>query len=191
MKRWLVGVGVIAVTWGAVRAAGADFSRTIRAEEFAAAGLGKLSAEELRRLDALVRDFKSGALERAQREAAVAQSRAADAEARAQASARAQNEKASDAGLLAKAKVRLTPGTQVEFATVESRIAGEFRGWEGRTVFTLENGQRWQVAGGESYASPALTNPAVKITPGMLGSFWLTVEGVRTRVKVVPVGSGK
>jgi len=182
---------MIAVACGAARAAEADFSRTIRAEDFAAAGLGKLSADELRRLDGLVRDFRSGALERAQREAAVAQARAADAEARAQASARAQKDKAGDAGLVAKARVMLTPGTQVEFATVESRIAGEFRGWEGRTLFTLENGQRWQVSGSESYVSPLRTNPAVKITPGMLGSFWMTVEGVRTRVKVVPVGGGK
>ncbi len=182
---------MIALACGAARAADAEFSRTIRAEDFAAAGLGKLSAEEVRRLDALVRDFKSGALERAQREAAVAQARAADAEARAQASARAQKEKASDAGILAKAKVMLTPGTQVEFATVESRITGEFRGWEGRTLFTLENGQRWQVVGGEPYASPVIMNPAVKIAPGIMGSFWMTVEGVRPRVKVVPVGGGK
>ena len=67
MKRWLVAMGMIVVAGGAVRAAEADFSRTVRAGDFAAAGLGKLSADELRRLDALVRDFKSGALERAQR----------------------------------------------------------------------------------------------------------------------------
>lgn len=182
---------MIALAGGAARAADAEFSRTIRAEDFAAAGLGKLSADEVRRLDALVRDFKSGALERAQREAAVAQARAADAEARARASVAAQKDKGSDTGLIAKAKVMLTPGTQVEFATVESRIAGEFRGWEGRTLFALENGQRWQVAGGESYVSPLLMNPAVKITPGMLGSFWMTVEGVRPRVKVGLVGGGK
>ena len=33
-----------------------------------------------------------------------------------------------------KAKVLLTPGTQVEDATLESRVAGEFCGWEARTA---------------------------------------------------------
>ena len=92
--------------------------------------------------------------------------------------------------LLARAKVLLAPGTKVEYATVESRIAGEFRGWESRTVFTLENGQRWQVAGGESYVTPPEPGPAVTIKPGIMGSFWMTIAGVRPRVKVVPVDGG-
>jgi hypothetical protein len=85
--------------------------------------------------------------------------------------------------------VILTPGTQIAYADVESRIAGEFRGWEGRTLFTLENGQRWQAQGTRPYISPPLANPAVKIIPGALGSFWMTVEGVKPRVKVALVGT--
>ncbi len=193
MKSWRLGIALFAAGGLAARAAEDSFSKAVRAEDFSAAGLGKLSPDEIARLDALVRDFKSGALERARREAAAAESRAAQAEARAARAVAApvEPEKKSEPGLLAKAKVMLTPGTQVEYAAVESRIAGEFRGWEQRTVFTLENGQRWQVAGTDGYVSPPLTKPAVKITPGMLGSFWMTVEGVRPRVKVMLVGGGK
>ncbi|MEI6467220.1 MAG: hypothetical protein WCQ89_21035 [Verrucomicrobiota bacterium] len=188
---------------GARAAAEANFSATVPAADFSAAGLVKLTPDELARLDGLVRDFKSGALEQARRDAAVAaaarvqaEAHAARAEAevkaaRAEATAKnqaAENaEKKAEKGLLARAKILLTPGTEIEYATVESRIVGEFRGWEGRTFFRLENGQRWQTAGEGTYVSPPLLNPAIKIVPGALGSFWMTVEGIKPRVKVMPI----
>lgn len=205
-----------------VRAAEERFSQAVRAEEFAAAGLGKLSPEEVVRLDALVRAYKSGALAAAKREAAVAaearvtaEAKAARAEAETQAAkaaarkaeegraeaakvaqvqsevARAEAAKAKKAegGLLARAKVLLTPGTEIEYATVESRLAGNFTGWEGRAVLTLENGQRWQIANGGSYMTPPLPSPKVKIAPANLGGFWMTIEGVANRVRVVPIGA--
>lgn len=181
------------------RAAEKKFSEAVRPGEFAAAGLGKLSAAELARLDVLVGDFKSGALETARREVtdarkarAEAESRATKAEAETRARAAADSyPKKSEPGLLAKAKVMLTPGTEVEYSTVESRIAGEFRGWEGPTVFTLENGQRWQATGTSSYVTPPIASPVVKIVPGMLGAFWMTIEGVKPRVKVTLAGAGR
>lgn len=193
MKSWLGGLligGVVATTVGAAEVV---FSQTLPSTAFVAAGLEKLTPAELARLDALVRDYQSGALERARRETEAAEARAAEAERKAVAAPaiRVEPEKKADPGLLAKAKVLLTPGTKVEYAAVESRLAGEFRGWEVRTVFTLENGQRWQVTGGESYVTPPVPGPAVKIVPGALGSFWMTIEGVRPRVKVVRVDAGR
>jgi hypothetical protein len=163
-----------------VQAAEEVFSHAVRSEDFTAAGLGKLSPEELARLDALVRDYGSGALaEKAER------SRAAEAKGNVEL---AKSPPASGGpSLLAKAKVLLTPGTQIEYATVDSRIAGEFRGWEGRTTLTLENGQRWQTAGGDSYVTLPTASPAVRIAPGAFGAFWMTIEGVHPRVKVVLV----
>src|SRR5438552_8537994 len=68
MKRltWLACFVVLAL--GVVRAE-ESFSKSVPAEKFSAAGLGKLSAEELGQLDALVRDYKAGVLA-AKREAA-------------------------------------------------------------------------------------------------------------------------
>ena len=103
--------------------------------------------------------------------------------------AEAANGQRAEGGVVAKAKVMLTPGTEVEYAAVESRIAGDFTGWEGRAVLTLENGQRWQIANGGLYSTPPLKNPRVKIVPAPLGGFWLTIEGVATRVRVVPFGA--
>jgi hypothetical protein len=221
MKK-LVAMGLGWLACGVMmRAAEAEFSKAVRAEEFAAAGLGKLSPDEVARLDGLVREYKSGALAAAKREAAVAaeargtaeakaaraeaETQAAKAEARKAESARAEaakvaqvqtevaqaeaaKAKKAEVGLLARAKVRLTPGTEIEYATVESRIAGNFTGWEGRAVLTLENGQRWQIANGGTYMTPALPSPNVKIVPANLGGFWMAIEGVANRVKVLPLG---
>ena len=208
--------------WAVVVVARADeaFSRTLRSQEFSAAGLGKLSPEELARLDALVRVYKDGTpaasgptpdtramaeqLAAAQRQAeaaaqarAAAEAKAARAEAetqamKAEATAKAEaaaKEKKSEPSLLARAKVLLTPGTEIEYTTVESRIKGDFRGWEGRAVFTLENGQRWQIANGGQYSTPAIPSPAVKIVPASLGGFWMTIEGMSGKVKVLPFGA--
>jgi hypothetical protein len=196
--------GLIFAGVAIARAAEETFSRAVRAEDFVAAGLAKLSPEELARLDTLVRDYKSGALAAARREAQAAAKAQAEAEARAakaeQARATAEAQavahrpgaaKADEPGLLAKARVLLTPGTRIDYATIESRIAGEFSGWRARTTFTLENGQVWQANGTEPYVTPPVANPAVKIAPGALGSFWMSIEGVRPRVKVVRVDNMK
>jgi hypothetical protein len=203
---WLAG-------WTTVRAADETFSRAVGAADFSAAGLSKLSPEELARLDALVRDYKTGALAAAQREVAEARAAAAatvakaEAEtqaakadaaraetARAEAAKTAQAEaakakKAEGGSLLQRAKVLLTPGTEIEYATVESKIVGKFIGWGSNTVFTLENGQRWKIANGGSYTTPPVDGPNVKIEPGSLGGFWMKVEGVSSRVRVAPFGA--
>jgi hypothetical protein len=193
MKR-LLWLGVFAAGAVALPAAEEAFSKTVRGEEFSAAGLGKLSPAELARLDTLVRDYKSGALLAARREAeaaaqarAAAEVRASQAEARAESVAR---EKKNEPGLLTKAKVLLTPGTKVEYEVTESRIVGEFRGWESRTIFTLENGTRWKILNGGSYYTPAVQGPKVTVTPaGFGGGFWLDIEGVNQRVRVAPFGA--
>jgi len=197
MKSLIVGVLGWVVGLSAVGAAENVFSKTVRPEDFSAAGLAKLSPDELSKLDALVTAFRSGALEAARSNAAAAEAKAARAEsemraAQEVAAAQAQTiakEKKADGGLLAKAKVLLTPGTEVEYTTVESRIAGDFKGWEGRAVLTLENGQRWQIANGGLYSTPPVPSPKVKIVPASLGGFWMMIEGLSTRVRVVPFGS--
>ena len=74
---------------------------------------------------------------------------------------------------------------------MESRLEGKFSGWEPRGVFVFVNGQRWREANGSGYATPPLDSPRVRVAPGALGSFWLEIEGVRTRVKVVRVDTGR
>jgi len=192
-KLFLLGIVWVAlVTVG--RAAEAVFTKAVAKADFFAAGLGKLSSEELARLDGLVRDYQSGALAAARRDAAaearvLAEARRAEGASVARAQSEAGGEKTTKGGPLARAKVLLAPGTEIEYATVESRIAGNFTGWDGRAVLTLENGQRWQIANGGNYSTPPLLSPQVKITPAPLGGFWMTIEGVAMRVKVLPFGA--
>ena len=73
-KRVALGiVGVALVVVGS--AAGEVFTKAVAKADFSAAGLGKLSPEELARLDGLVRDHQSGALAAARRDAAAAEAR--------------------------------------------------------------------------------------------------------------------
>ncbi|MDB6169977.1 MAG: hypothetical protein JWM88_2841 [Verrucomicrobia bacterium] len=172
----------LAVAW-----AEEPFSKAIRPEDFAAAELDKLSPEALARLDGLVQAYKSGAVATARAEAETQAARQAAAREKELARAQEKTRPASP-GFFAKAKVRLTPGTEVEYGEIESRIAGTFTGWSGSTIFTLENGQRWKVANGGEYYSTAVKNPGVKVYPAGLGGFWMQIEGVGPRVRVKPVG---
>lgn len=191
MKPWLLIVLVVAAGGIAMgQAAEERFTRAVRPDDFSAAGLTKLSPEELARLDALVRAFKAGDKPGAAPVAGPSREARAVAAQTAPPRVNRPETPAAAPGLLERARVRLSPGTKVEYAPVESRIAGEFRGWDSRTIFTLENGQRWQVAGGESYVTPPEPGPAVTIRPGILGSFWMNIAGVRPRVKVVRVDGG-
>lgn len=66
---------------------------------------------------------------------------------------------------------------------MESTIAGTFEGWLAGSRLRLANGQVWEIADGSS-ASYLLRDPKVRITRGMLGSFFMTIEGVAQSPRV-------
>lgn len=71
--------------------------------------------------------------------------------------------------------------------TVESRIAGRFQGWHPGSVLTLANGQQWRVVGSSELVVPEpLEQPAVRVRPGLLGGWNLKVEGYNTQARVEP-----
>jgi type IV secretory pathway VirB10-like protein len=186
------------------------FSQIVKPDDFTSAGLSKLTPEELARLDRLIADYKSGALEAAQKTAADAATAQAAAEARAsqaeaetkaavaateRARQEAQAEKAkrtADAAAAAEAarkaaasastenKVIISPGTRVEYRAFESHIVGKVDGWDAHTVFTLENGTRWEVADYTHYFNGgSIANPKVTVAPTkVFGGFRLTIEGM-------------
>jgi len=178
-----------------VGAAEASFSRQLTPEEFLSTGLAKLSPEERARLDTLIRQHETGELVRAREQAAAAEKARGIAEKKATEAAARNAEAAAlpspanpeqRTGWLG--KVRLKPGTAIEYETVETSLSGDFAGWSTGTLFTLSNGQRWRVTSG-SYVAPRDSAPRkVRIVSGVLGSFFLEIEGVRSRPKVVFVG---
>jgi len=68
--------------------------------------------------------------------------------------------------------------------SMESRIDGEFTGWNGDTVFHLQNGTVWEQTDNERLVvRNVLTNPKVTIERGFFG-FRLRVDGYNSRVQV-------
>jgi hypothetical protein len=126
----------------------------MNAEEFRAAGLEKLSPDELAALNAWLRS----------RGAATASMAAA-----------ARTPRGDE-------RVGFADGPSSR--SVVSRIAGEFNGWTGSTRFTLENGQVWQQVEGTSLTGVKADSPAVTIEPAFLGSWRMRVDGFNQRVRV-------
>lgn len=71
-----------------------------------------------------------------------------------------------------------------ERTAISSRLVGSFNGWRGRDEFELENGQVWRQSEPGTFAVSPMENPEVEITPGMLGGWFLRVDGYNTRVRV-------
>lgn len=129
------------------------------AAEFKAAGLDKLSAEELATLNGWIRGERS--LVPAGASAQPAPQSIADIDRRG-----------------------LSDGVKSgDF--IESRILGNFRGWNGtQTVFELENGMVWQSTDPAAKLAVNLTDPTVRLTPGFMNAWFLEVEGYNSRVRV-------
>ncbi len=73
---------------------------------------------------------------------------------------------------------------QGERSVIESAISGTFTGWNGHTVFTLDNGQQWTQAESGQYAAGKFEHPKVRIKPMMLGSWLMVVDGCGCSLRV-------
>ena len=126
--------------------------------EFRAAGLDRLSAEELAALNEWLRSrlnaIPSTAVSKSQ-----------------------EGFKADD-GLFASGGDR---------GDIVSNIAGAFDGWSQGTVLKLANGQWWEITDDRSFSVPETTNPGVTISPAMLGSWLLKVDGYNRSARATRV----
>ncbi len=123
------------------------------AQEFRAAGLDKLTPEELAALNAWLQNRTAGTAPSAYARPAAEED-------------------------------RIGFRDTYDGTGVVSRIAGEFTGWDGKTKFTLENGQVWEQAESSSLKGVRLDSPAVTIEPAFMGSWLLKVEGYNKTVRV-------
>jgi hypothetical protein len=125
-------------------------------EEFKAAGLDKLSAEELSKLNAWL-------------------NRTLDVETEKAAVAAKKQVEDDNRGFLNFGSTD----------PIVSKIAGEFRGFARSREYTLENGQVWKQTDDASLAGVRLPAPEVQIKPSLVGNVWyLAVAGYNTRAKV-------
>ena len=68
---------------------------------------------------------------------------------------------------------------------IQSRIVGPFTGYTGRTVFTLENGQRWAQSQFDSAYFPKIDSPPVVIVKSGFGYRMYIAGGGAIRVSKV------
>ncbi|MCD9027456.1 hypothetical protein LDO26_04405 [Luteimonas sp. BDR2-5] len=147
------------------------------AEDFTATGLNKLSAEELARLNDWLSRHGAAATVPAPAAPAVTAGADADLEARlAQAREEGRREAAGDQQGLAPATASREP--------VESTLPGPFNGFAQGRQYTLANGQVWRQTDGATLAGARGNDIGVRIRPGMMGVWWLKVDGYNTQAKV-------
>ncbi len=67
--------------------------------------------------------------------------------------------------------------------TIKARIIGEFNGWDGDTVFKLDNGQVWRQRI-KSRHDASMNSPEVVITKNWLGHYRLKIQETGRSVAV-------
>lgn len=70
---------------------------------------------------------------------------------------------------------------------ITSKLIGKFSGWDGQTVFRLENGMIWAQKGKKKFHTKEVENPDVVVEPGMFGVWNLHVDGIDDDVRVVRI----
>jgi hypothetical protein len=127
-------------------------------EEFKTAGLDKLTQQELDALNGWIRRRSLATLDAATPAATAGAAAAVDPPAADRRGLKGEDEDEAR-----------TP--------ITNRIVGKFSGWDGQTVFKLENGMIWAQTDKDKFYIKEVENPAVLIDPKMFGSWRLSVEG--------------
>lgn len=170
MKRFFL-VGLILL--GGSRAVAADeFLARLTAEERASTGVDQLTPAQREAIDRLAGRY---AREVAGRATEVVQVEAKQEAARARAEGEAVAQAKLDQAIKKRDEARLGLGSSPDGKeAVRSRIAGQFKGWSGRTLFRLENGQTWvQADASDVYWVPAQDNPEVEVRQSGMGGWKL------------------
>jgi hypothetical protein len=133
-------------------------------KEFTSAGLDKLTPDELAALNAWIRSHSLATLA-APPAAAAAAATTTEAAGGDQRGFRSEKEKE-------------------DRSTITSRIVGKFSGWDGQTVFKLENGMIWEQADNDKFYIREVENPVAIIEPGIFGTWRLKIEGYNSKCRV-------
>lgn len=161
------------------------FSQSLTSADFAAAGLNRLSADELAHLDRLAQVFQARAAQGTP--AGFTPSKGINTRPRGTAPAAPESTVVHPAD---REGFRSEPARQVKktapSAIETSRIIGTVSGWDPRTKFSLENGEVWTVANYDYYTCPAVKDPVVEIRPAAFGGFWMRIGSLpEVRVRLV------
>ena len=142
-----------------------SLEETMRPEEFKAAGLDRLSEDELQHLDAYLQGYRESAKKKA----------AEQAQAKAQEEIKKANEKAEKAE---KATEQANQSTRTKLDTLVSRVDGNIDGVKGHAVIRLEDGTVWKQANvDEHYRATITDHPAAVVLHTTFG-YKMRIEGM-------------
>lgn len=165
----LLSLSALAPAWAA------NIEQSMSPEEFKAAGLDKLNADELQRLNAWLQGRDAAAMQVAPAAAVAPAAQVASTPQPAAPPIKAQYRKNDP-------ELQAAGPAVVEL--VESRIVGYFEGWRKGTIFKLENGQHWRVTDDRRFESPSIDSPPVRIKAAMMSSWLLQVGDYNRKARV-------
>lgn len=158
---------IIALALGASSLHAADGFSSVEEQmtgkEFMAAGLDKLSPEELAVLNEWIRRRSLATLDAPAMTAGTA---------------------AAVAGQEEDGRGFEVREMQMEREPISTRIMGKFTGWDGNTVFELENGMIWEQADKDKFYIREVENPEVVIEPGTFRTWRLKLVGYGSECRV-------
>ena len=125
-------------------------------EQLAATGVNKLSAAERAKLDEFIRNYVG-----------------------------VSNKKAAEVASAAAVDRAVRDNKVRPPEVIESRMVHDYKGYTSRTVFTLENGQKWKAASGDDQPHALVARPAVIILRDTFG-FKMYIENA-SMIRVVRV----
>lgn len=161
LKPLLLLAGYLAITVASAAEEGfSSLEEQMTGKEFAEAGLDKLTQAELDALNGWIRRHSLATL-------AAADSAAPAVAARSPAEDR-----------------RGFKDFEGERTPISSPIVGKFSGWDGQTVFKLENGMIWAQSDKDKFYVKELENPVAIIEPGLFGRWKLHIEGHDSECRV-------
>jgi hypothetical protein len=145
-----------------------SLEENMRPEEFKAAGLDKLSEDELQHLDAYLQGYRQAA----QKKAAEA------AQARASEEIKTANEKTEKAEKAAEEANRSAASARTKLDSLVSRVDGSIDGVKGHAVIRLEDGTVWkQVNPDDRYAATVKDRPTAVVLHTTFG-YKMRIEGM-------------
>lgn len=70
---------------------------------------------------------------------------------------------------------------------IKAHATGTISGWQPGMLFTLDNGQQWQVLKGEMTLRRPLQDPPIEVVPGIAGRWFLQVDPDLPKARVFRV----
>lgn len=151
---------IVASSFAQAQEAFSTLEEQMTGKEFQETGLTKLSAEELKNLNAWIQAHSLATLDSSE--------------------ARSYTQGSDDRGF----ENQRARERDADRSVITARIKGSFSGWDGHTVFELDNGMIWEQADGDTFVIREIDNPEVTIKPGAFRTWRLQLVGYGSSVKV-------